>query len=288
MGVPPADIEITEDLVRALLRAELPALADRPLRLAASGWDNEMWRLGDDLAVRLPRRELGGELIEVERVRLPELAARLPVAVPAPVHVGAPTSGFPWTWLVVPWFPGTTVDRDGALGASGAATLGGALAALHVPAPSDAPHNPGRSIALRDRPRSPAEILGRADPRLDALWSAALGAPEATVRCWIHGDLHVRNVISARGELAAIIDWGDLCGGDPAVDLGARWTVLEDDTRAAFDAAHGPIDAALDARSRGWAAVFCAIVIDAHREDDRAWATRAEESLERLVAAPGV
>ena len=29
-------------------------LADRPVRLGARGWDNQLWRLGDDLPVRLP------------------------------------------------------------------------------------------------------------------------------------------------------------------------------------------------------------------------------------------
>jgi len=285
VGVPAAEIEITEDLVRDLLRAQVPALAERPLRRAASGWDNEMWRAGEDLAVRLPRRALGGELIERERAWLPELADRLPVPVPAPVHVGVATDAFPWTWLVVPWFPGTTVDRDGALTADGAAALGHALVALHVRAPEAAPHNPYRSVALRERPQSPAQILGTTTPGLDAAWAAALDASPAPHRSWIHGDLHVRNIVSRHGDVAAIVDWGDLCAGDPAVDLSARWTVLEDDTVAAFDAAYGPVDAALDARARGWAALFCAIVIDAHREDDPAWAARARRTLDRLVAA---
>jgi aminoglycoside phosphotransferase (APT) family kinase protein len=51
-----AEVEIDERLVRALLRAQHPDLADRPLRLGAEGWDNQLWRLGDDLAVRLRGR----------------------------------------------------------------------------------------------------------------------------------------------------------------------------------------------------------------------------------------
>ncbi|MGH3513622.1 MAG: hypothetical protein ACRDQV_03350 [Pseudonocardiaceae bacterium] len=48
------EIEIDKELVRALLRDQHPDLADRALRLGAEGWDNQIWRLGDDLAVRLP------------------------------------------------------------------------------------------------------------------------------------------------------------------------------------------------------------------------------------------
>ena len=48
-----AEMELTAELVRELLRDQQPDLADRPLTLGARGWANQMWRLGDDLAVRL-------------------------------------------------------------------------------------------------------------------------------------------------------------------------------------------------------------------------------------------
>lgn len=288
MPVPPAEVRITEDVVRALLRAQLPALADRPLRLEASGWDNEMWRLGDDLAVRLPRRALGVELLGHERRWLPLLASRLPVAIPVPVHLGEPAAGYPWPWTVVGWVPGTTVDRAGGLSARGAAALGATLAALHLPADAGAPFNPGRSVELRDRPRSPTELVADLDAPLraglDAVWQDAIDAPAAPTRSWIHGDLHVRNLVCRDGDLAAVLDWGDLCAGDPAVDLGVRWTVLDPATVAAFDAAYGPIDAALQARARGWAALFAAIVVDTHRHDEPEWAAWAQRALHRVAA----
>lgn len=286
MGVPPAELDITEDLVRALLHDQAPDLADRTLRRAAAGWDNEMWRLGNDLAVRVPRRALGAGLIEHEQRWLPRLAPGLPIAAPVPVLAGRPTSVSPWSWSVVPWFPGTTADRGEPIDEDGAADLGRTLRALHRPADEDAPHNPYRSVGLAQRPQGPAAILGREVPGLDALWERALAAPAATTRTWIHADLHVRNVIVRDRRPVALIDWGDLCAGDPAVDLGARFTVLDPEVVPAFDAAYGPIDPALDARSRGWAALFCAIVADAHREDDRAWAARAEAALVRLAATP--
>lgn len=292
MPIPPAEVRITQDVVRALLREQLPALADRRLRLVASGWDNEMWRLGDDLAVRLPRRALGVELLEHERRWLPVLAPRLPAPIPVPVHLGDPGAGYPWPWTVVEWVDGTTVDRGGGLSARGAALLGSTLAALHLPADARAPFNPGRSVELRDRPQTPVELVADLDAptreRLDAVWQDALDAPPAPVRTWIHGDLHVRNLVCRHGDLAAVLDWGDLCAGDPAVDLGVRWTVLDPATVDAFDAAYGPIDAALEARARGWAALFCAIVADTHRDDDPAWAALARGALERLAARSGV
>ncbi|HXZ78135.1 MAG TPA: hypothetical protein VEH31_45675 [Streptosporangiaceae bacterium] len=41
------------DLIAELLREQHPDLADLPLAFGARGWD-QLWRLGDDLSVRLP------------------------------------------------------------------------------------------------------------------------------------------------------------------------------------------------------------------------------------------
>ena len=96
MGVPPAEVGIDEQLVRGLLADQHPDLAGLPLRFAAAGWDNELWRLGEDLAVRLPRRALGARIIVGEQRWLPELSRRLPVAVPVPLRTGVPGRRYPW------------------------------------------------------------------------------------------------------------------------------------------------------------------------------------------------
>jgi aminoglycoside phosphotransferase (APT) family kinase protein len=87
---PAADIEIDEPLVRSLLRAQHPDLAELRLQPMDSGWDNAMFKLGDALAVRLPRRIAVAKLIEHEQQWLPQLAPLLPIAVPAPVRLGLP------------------------------------------------------------------------------------------------------------------------------------------------------------------------------------------------------
>src|SRR5262245_23530142 len=98
--------DIDVELVRALLRAERPDLADLSLREAGSGWDNAIFRLGDDLAVRLPRRAVAAHLIEHEQRWLSLLAPRLPLATPVPLHTGRPGHGYPWSWSVYAWLPG--------------------------------------------------------------------------------------------------------------------------------------------------------------------------------------
>lgn len=194
---PPAEVDLSEDLVRVLLAEQHPDLADRPVRLVAHGWDNATFHLGDDLAVRLPRRESAARLVEHEQRWLGVLAALCPV--PAPVRTGRASATFGWAWSVVPWFDGLPVaDRPVAERTAWASILADALAALHVPAPADAPVNPvrggalaGRATALRERLDAGHldGIVPDARARADALWRDALAAPAwPGVPLWLHGD----------------------------------------------------------------------------------------------------
>ena len=103
---PTAEVTIDTSVVRSLLQEQHPDLAHLPLIEVGEGWDNKLFRLGGDLAVRIPRRTASATLIEHEQRWLPRLAPRLPLPVPAPLRVGRPGSGFPWSWSVVRWFPG--------------------------------------------------------------------------------------------------------------------------------------------------------------------------------------
>src|SRR3954454_12916564 len=105
-NMPAAEVDVDEALVRRLLAEQCPELVGRPLRLVAFGWDNVVYRLGDDLVVRLPRRQIAAALIEHEQGWLPQLAMPLPLPIPAPVFPGRPGSGYPWNWSVTPWFDG--------------------------------------------------------------------------------------------------------------------------------------------------------------------------------------
>ena len=93
---PAAEVDIDDDLVRRLLADQLPELGALPLERVAEGWDNVIFRLGDELTVRLPRREMAAELVAHEQRWLPEIAPRLPLPIPAPVGIGRPGLGYPW------------------------------------------------------------------------------------------------------------------------------------------------------------------------------------------------
>ncbi|MGW7330369.1 aminoglycoside phosphotransferase family protein, partial [Streptomyces sp. NPDC054840] len=261
-----AGTEVTADLVRDLLRDQHPDLADRPVRFGARGWDNQLWRLGEDLAVRLPwATPTADALLRKEHAWLPALAPGLPLPVPVPQRIGEPSERFPRPWIVTTWVPGEPADRAPATDATDAAdALAAFLTALHRPAPEGAPvGNYGRGGPLADQADGFADGLTSAteqglipDPdTVRAVWEDAAAAPAwEGPAMWLHGDLHPANVLTAGGTFCGVIDFGDLCVGDPACDLAAPWVLLPDGACDRFHAAYlpGPDDATLR-RARGWA-----------------------------------
>ncbi len=259
---PHAEVVVDATIVARLLAAQHPDLAELPLSLLGSGWDNVLFRLGDDLLVRVPRRYAAAALVEHEQRWLPELAPRLPVPVPVPVRVGRPGEGFPWHWTVARWLPGeplasATITHPTAL----AEDLAAFLVALHQPAPPDAPLNPYRGVPLPARHE-------RTMAGIEALRPADGVEPAAVARCWerlaatppwdgppqwLHGDLHPANVLVAGGRLTAVIDFGDLTAGDPACDLAVAWMVFPPGTRAAMRRAYPGLDDDTWTRARAWA-----------------------------------
>ena len=292
--IPPAEHPIDEALARALLEAQQPGLADRPLRLIAEGWDNAIFRLGEDLAVRLPRRTLGAMLLAVEQRWLPEIAPRLPLATPSPVFAGAPGAGYPWPWSVVRWLPGASAERA-PLRTDQGARLGEFLRALHRPAPAEAPFNPHRSIPLQERAKVSSPVIERlavarpdvVDATVLEIWSQALEAEADLEPTWIHGDLHARNVITREGVLSGVIDWGDMARGDPAMDLYSLWMLLPDPhARAEALAAYGAVSKATLARARGWAVAMGTVVMETAAEQDPVFALAGERALLALREGP--
>lgn len=297
---PSAEFEIRDELVRALVASQataVPGAALLPLTHAADGWDCSVWRLGDELAVRLPRRALAAPLVLHEQEVLPDIAARLAstgIGVPAPVVHGRPGFGYPWSWSIVPWFAGQSglgVPRPMRTG--WAAGLAAALLALHVGAPSRYPVNPVRGVPLARRARAVegrfASLRGRVPDaalrRLHELWDAALHAPAwPGVPLWIHGDLHPGNLIARGADLVAIIDFGDVTAGDPAYDLAVAWLAFDPAGRAAFTAAVGDrYDGATWVRAHGWAAAVTLMLLD-QSDDNPAYLALGGEALAELTS----
>ena len=289
-GTPAAEFEISADLARRLLARQHPDLADLPITLAAEGWDNAVFRLGEQLTLRLPRRAIGADLIRHEQRWLPMLKDRLPLAIPAPVRVGVAQDDYPWPWSITPWFEGETADLAPPDEDQGE-VLGGFFRALHQAAPEDAPRNPFRGVQLAARlsvfEARTAGLAARGvqlEPAIRAIWADALAAPNDAAATWIQGDPHPRNMIVSGGRIVAIIDWGDLARGDRASDLAAVWMVLPSAAaRRRAMAACGDVSEASWRRARGWAVLYGVMLLDAGLTDDPRMAAIARATFARLI-----
>lgn len=253
MHPPAADVRIDADLVRALLAAQHPDLAELPLGKPLEGWDNMMFRLGDDLAVRLPRRALAARLGETEWEWLPRIGRNLTFPVPVPRRLGQPGEGYPWGWSVVPWLEGE-LAFDAPLNETGARDLGLAIAQIQLTSAADAPVNPYRSGTLADvaelydaRVRELVDRGALTDVQGDGLRAIfeAGAATDEPNRTWGHLDLHGANVLTHNGRLAGILDWGDAGAADPATDLGQACVLVGADRLNALLQAYGTAEGPL-------------------------------------------
>ncbi|MEU7645303.1 aminoglycoside phosphotransferase family protein [Streptomyces huasconensis] len=255
---------IDAPLARRLVDAQFPEWAGMPLEpVDPAGSDHVIYRLGDELSVRLPRHSGAIRQAEKEFAWLPRLAPQLPLAVPRPVRVGAPGFGYPWPWAVTRWLDGE-VATTRTLGDSPSAAVrlaefltalqrcatgggdgGGAHESLTVNRLPDRDHDTRAAIAATD---------GVFDgPAMTELWDAALAAPAwDRPPVWFHGDFHTGNLLTVDGRLSAVIDFGELGVGDPACDLTIAFTLMSAASRAVFRAALG-VDDATWLRGRGWA-----------------------------------
>jgi aminoglycoside phosphotransferase (APT) family kinase protein len=288
--MPAAEVDLSVDLVRRLLAVQHPDLAELPLQVLANGWDNLICRLGDDLAVRLPRRALAAELVDHEQAWLPLLAPRLPLPVPTPVRTGTPALGYPWRWSVVPYLPGEIAARTPPSDPAAAAiALGAFVRALHEPAAADAPANPFRGVPLADRDAAVRTRLDLLDGLIDAaaaarVWDDALARPPwPGPPLWLHGDLHPANLLVHDGKLAGVIDFGDLTSGDPATDLAVAWMAFDRRHHPAFRNAYGKADDDTWARARGWACAL-ALAFLAHSADNPLMADVGRRTLDAVLA----
>lgn len=259
---PDAHPAISHELVSALISSQHPDLAALPVGDRLDGWDMAVFRLGREFAVRLPRYEGAVGSLAAEARWIPLIGAEWTFPTARILREGGPGDGYPWPWAVSTWLEGD-IALNAPLDPEAGSALGDALREVHQPCAADAPFNTEQSVTMAERH---AGVVERIDALRDAtgphgesfdadaaiaLWAAALAAPVDLPRSWIHGDLHGHNVISAGGRFAGIIDWSDICGGDPAVDLGFLHTLLPSTGVAAAYAAYGGVSDATAARAHG-------------------------------------
>jgi aminoglycoside phosphotransferase (APT) family kinase protein len=247
------ELEIDEPLVRSLLAAQFPQWAGLPLRrIEPQGTVNAIFRLGEQLSVRLPRLDGPQAPGGTELEWLPRIAPQLPVEVPVPVAQGRPGRGYPWFWEIHTWVDGETAPVEAIDAVQAARDLAVLVAALQRVDPAGAPR--GRGIPLAERDSDFRYWLARydGDRGVAAVWERALAAPPWDgAPVWHHGDLDARNWLVRDGRVTGVIDWGVMGVGDPACDVMVAWKLHSAAARDAFRAAL-PADAATWERARGW------------------------------------
>ncbi|MGW6155046.1 aminoglycoside phosphotransferase family protein [Streptomyces sp. NPDC055144] len=296
------DEGIGEAVVRSLLEEQCPDLAGLELHQPVRGWDNQLWRLGAELAVRLPRTPRAPDLLRKEHRWLPLLTPRLPLPVPTPLRLAEPSGLFPHPWTIAEWVPGDPADRSPiSEGGRSAETLAGFLSALHEEAPADAPANPGRGVPLAALAHHFEEALravaSHVPEGVRQVLDEAVAAPAwEGPPMWLHGDLHPANVVVSGGALSGVVDFGELCAGDPATDLAAGWHLLPAPAIPVFldtyGGAGGGADEAMIRRARGWAVLSALSLVAIGQAGERGlpggkptWGRAGRLTLDRVLAS---
>ena len=279
-------------LVRSLLEGQYPQWANLAIeRVASSGTDNAIYRLGNEMVVRLPLIHWAVGQVEKEHTWLPQLAPLLPLAVPEPLALGEPAEGYPWHWSVYRWIDGENAypDRVGDLHET-AIELAAFVNSLHAVELPDAPRSQrGVKLVTKD-----AEIRGaikalRHEFDQDALmaaWDDAISAPQwEGPSVLVHGDLSDGNLLLRDGRLHAVIDFSCFGFGEPANDLDVAWDVFSGASRDAYRAAVGADDAAW-ARGKGWA-ITAVLGIPYYEHTNPGIVTRARRRVAAVLADRG-
>ena len=248
--------------MRELLAEQAPQWKDLPLRPTAEGSnDHRIFRLGEQLGVRLPRAARCIPQVEKEQAWMPRLAAAgLSLRVPTVAKAGRPSAVFPAPWSVYDWIPGEVAAFAAFDPTTLAADLAGFLVRLRAVDVTDGPP-PGEHTAYRGAPLEHGDeevrsilrrVHGRERDLAAAIWRDALEASFAGPPVWFHGDVSLNNLLLRDGRLHAVIDFGCAGVGDPACDAVIRWTAFAGAARDRFRRDYA-VDDATWARARGWA-----------------------------------
>ena len=290
-GMHADEVDTDVSLVRRLLTAQFPQWADLPIEAVPSaGTDHALYRLGDDMAVRLPRIHWATGQADKERQWLSRLAGQLPLAIPVPLAKGTPAESYPWDWSVYRWLQGenATIERIADL-RQAATDLAHFIAALHrIDLAGGPPADRGVPLAMRDAAtrEAIAALRGMIDVHaVTAVWERALAAPVwHGPPVWVHGDLLPGNLLVEQGRLSAVIDFGGLGVGDPACDLMVAWGLFSGESRDVFRTELS-VDDATWTRGRGHALSWALIFIPYYLDTNPVGVAAAQHTIDEVLAA---
>ena len=286
------EVETDADLVRRLLAGQFPHWADLPIELVDSyGTDHDIYRVGDELSVRLPRIGWATGQAAKEAEWLPKLAPHLPLAVPTQLALGDPAEGYPYAWSVYAWLPGENANGTIADLEQAAVDLAEFVRALRrIPTTGAHPRRAGgRGAPLGELDEGVRRAIGELGSRIDAeaalaSWEESLSAPAWDgPEVWLHGDLLPGNLLVVDGRLSAVIDFGGLNAGDPACDLQPAWNVFAGSSRERYRS-ELEVDDASWLRGRGWALCQAVVALPYYWNTNPGMIRQASHALRQVLA----
>ncbi len=264
-------MQVPTSLVRKLIEEQFPQWAGLPIKpVSTSGWDNHTFHLGECMSVRLPSAERYVAQVEKEHRWLPWLKVRLPFTIAEPIAMGEPGAAYPWPWSIYRWLPGEAASKDNVPKKSKfayelASFINHLLEIDATTGPLVGEHNfyRGGPLSTYEYETIKAlDVLGDDVPQREAhrCWKEAMRSHWTEAPVWIHGDLSPSNILVQEASLSAVIDFGGCGVGDPACDLAIAWTFFSGESRDIL--LHETcLDAATQARGRGWALWKALIVL---------------------------
>jgi aminoglycoside phosphotransferase (APT) family kinase protein len=289
------EVDTDSALVRRLIDVQFPQWSKLPIKpVQSAGTSYALYRLGEEMVVRLPRTAYSSVQVDKEQRWLPKLAPLLPLAIPYPIVAGIPAEGYPFPWSVYPWLEGEDASLTSVVDERQAAIdIGEFVKVLHQIDPKGGPlpgeHNFYRGVPLAMRDREVRSMISSLHGKFDTdlmvkVWNSSLEAPVwDDPPCWIHGDLIPPNLLVQKGRLSAVIDFGGLGVGDPACDLLVAWSLLSVETRDVFRSTLGVDDAAWT-RGRGWALSLGVIAFEYYIETNPVLSRIAKYMIDETVA----
>ncbi len=280
--------------VKRLISSQFPVWQQLKLRpIPYTGTDNAIFRLGEEMVIRLPRIHWAAEQPESESQWLPLLAPHLPLSIPKPIRLGAPEFGYPWKWSIHQWLQGESaltmpVNNPGEAALS-LALFVCAMRRFDYTRAAAAPPRGARGVSLQQRDSETRAAILSLTGIIDvqaatSAWEDALAAPpwNGPGVC-LHGDLAPGNLLVSHGRLSAVIDFGELTIGDPACDLMVAWNYLGPSTRKIFRDALDLDDAAWH-RGRGWALSVALIALPYYLESNPTIVSTSRRTISQVLS----
>ncbi|MEZ5315622.1 MAG: aminoglycoside phosphotransferase family protein [Chlamydiales bacterium] len=284
------EFHIDQPLVQQLIQQQFPAWAGLELKIVFStGTDHALYKLGNEMVIRLPKIGWAVENVDKEYLWLPKIAPFLPTSIPIPLARGEPTNDYPYPWSIYRWLEGSN-PKVGALQNPTvlAHQLAAFIQAMHGIVLSNGPHS-NRGVPLIEKDLKTQQAIEKLEGMIDVplvtqIWEKALKAPQwLKPPVWIHGDLSPGNLLQVNGDLSAVIDFGSLGIGDPASDLIIAWNLLPSYTRAIFRSAL-QVDDEMWIRGQGWALSNALIALPYYKDTNPTLANNARYVISEVIA----